>query len=148
VINVYYRDIWFLTTGEGVGYNVFRGEHYQIGVGMTYDMGRKEKDDLRNLKGMGDISAAPVGKLYASWVLSKKFPVIMRVDARHFMGGAQGRAGDAGVYLPLPGSSRKFVIFAGPSIPMATSHYMRTLYGVSPAQSAASGHPIYNIPHA
>jgi outer membrane scaffolding protein for murein synthesis (MipA/OmpV family) len=148
VVNVYYRDIWFVTTGEGIGYNFLRGEHYQVGLGLTYDFGRNERDDLTNLKGVGDISGAPVAKLYASWVLSRKFPLIMRVDARQFMGGAQGLVGDAAVYLPLPGSSPRFVMFAGPSITLATTHYLQTLYGVSPQQSAASGRPIYNIPHA
>ena len=148
VINIHYRDIAFFSTGEGLGYNFLHGDHYQVGLALTYDLGRKERDDLRNLKGVGDISAAPVGKLFGSWVLSRKFPLILRVDARQFIGGAQGLVGDAAVYLPLPGSSRSFVMFAGPSITMATNHYLRTLYGVTPAQSAASGHPVYTIPHA
>ena len=63
VVNIHYKDIAFISTGEGIGYNIFRGDHYQVGVGVTYDFGRKEKDDLTNLRGMGDISAAPVGKL-------------------------------------------------------------------------------------
>jgi outer membrane scaffolding protein for murein synthesis (MipA/OmpV family) len=148
VINIRYRDIAFISSGEGIGYNVLHGDHYEVGVGMTYDLGRKEKYDFTNLHGMGDIGAAPVAKLYASWVLSRKFPIIMRVSARQFIGGAQGAVGDAGVYLPLPGSSRTFVMFAGPSITMATTHYLQTLYGVSQAQSEASGHPVYNIPHS
>jgi outer membrane scaffolding protein for murein synthesis (MipA/OmpV family) len=148
VVNIHYKDIAFLSTGEGIGYNIFRGDHYQIGVGMAYDFGRKEKDDLTNLKGMGDIGAAPVAKLYASYVLSKKFPLILRVSARQFIGGAQGAVGDAGVYLPLPGSSKTFVMFAGPSITMGTYHYLQTMYGVSAAQAAASGHPVYEIPHS
>lgn len=148
VINIYYRDVASLTTGDGLGYNFLRGDHYQVGLAVTYDLGRKMKDDLTNLRGMGNIAAAPVGKLYGSWVLSRKFPMILRVDARQFMGGAQGLVGDAAVYLPLPGSSKRFVMFAGPSITMATHHYLQTLYGVTPAQSAASGHPIYQIPHA
>jgi outer membrane scaffolding protein for murein synthesis (MipA/OmpV family) len=148
VIDIRYKDVAFLATGEGLGYNIFRGSHYEVGVGITYDLGRKEKEDYRNLAGMGDIGAAPVAKLFASWVLSKHFPLIMRVSARQFMGGAQGAVGDAGVYMPLPGSSKTFVMFAGPSITMATNHYLQTLYGVTPAQSAASGHPVYTIPHA
>jgi outer membrane scaffolding protein for murein synthesis (MipA/OmpV family) len=148
VINIHYRDIAFLSTGEGLGFNVLRGDHYQVGLGVTFDLGRKERDDLRNLRGIGDISAAPVGKLYGTWVLSRKFPLILRVDARQFMGGAQGSVGDAAVYLPLPGSSKGFVMFAGASITMATHHYLQTLYGVTPVQSAASGHPVYEIPHA
>ncbi len=148
VINVRYRDIAFFSTGEGLGFNVLRGDHYQVGVAVAYDLGRQEKEDYANLRGMGNISAAPVAKAYASWVLSRKFPMILRVDARQFIGGAEGAVGDAGVYLPLPGSSKTFVMFAGPSITLADNHYLQTMYGVTPAQSAASGHRIYDIPHA
>jgi outer membrane scaffolding protein for murein synthesis (MipA/OmpV family) len=144
---IYYRDIAFISTGEGVGYNFLRGDHYQFGVGVTYDLGRKEKDDLTNLHGMGDIPAAPVAKMYGSVVLSKKFPLILRVDARQFMGGAEGAVGDAAVYTPLPGSSKRFVMFAGPSITLADHHYLQSLYGVSEQQSLASGHREYLITH-
>ena len=148
VINIRYRDIAFISTGEGLGFNFLRGDHYQVGVAMAYDLGRQEKEDYANLRGMGNISAAPVAKIYGTWVLSRKFPMILRVDARQFVGGAQGAVGDAGVYIPLPGSSKTFVMFAGPSITLADNHYLQTLYGVTPAQSAASGHRIYEIPHA
>jgi len=148
VINIHYKDIAFLSTGEGLGYNFLRGDHYQFGVAMAYDLGRKERDDLTNLHGMGDIGVAPVAKVFGSYVLSKKFPLILRVDARQFIGGAQGAIGDAGVYMPLPGSSKTFVMFAGPSITLATHHYLQTMYGVTPEQSLASGHPVYEIPHA
>jgi outer membrane scaffolding protein for murein synthesis (MipA/OmpV family) len=143
----YYRDVAFISSGEGIGYNVLRGDHYQFGVGVTYDLGRKEKEDLTNLHGMGDIEAAPVGKMYGSVVLSKKFPLILRVDVRQFIGGAQGAVGDAAVYLPLPGSSKNFVMFAGPSITLATHHYLQTLYGVDQAQAHESGHPEFLITH-
>ena len=148
VINIQYRDVAFLTTGDGIGYNVLRGDHYQVGVAMAYDFGRKVKDDYTNLHGMGDIGAAPVAKVFGSWVLSKKFPLILRADARQFIGGAEGAIGDIGVYMPLPGSSETFVMFAGPSMTFATDHYLQTLYGVTPQQALASGHPIYDIPHA
>ena len=148
VINIQYRDEAFISTGDGIGVNLLHGKHYQIGVAMAYDLGRKEKDDLANLRGMGDISAAPVAKAFGSWAISRYFPMVLRVDVRQFIGGAQGLVGDAGAYIPLPGSSKTFVMFAGPSITMATHHYLQTLYGVSPQQSLASGHPVYEIPHA
>jgi outer membrane scaffolding protein for murein synthesis (MipA/OmpV family) len=147
VINIQYRDIAFLATGDGLGYNFLRGDHYRVGVALAYDLGRKMRDDYSNLRGMGDIGAAPVGKVFASWVLSKKFPIILRIDARQFIGGVDGAVGDAGVYFPLPGSSKTFVMFAGPSITLATHHYMQNLYGVTPQQSLASGHPVYEIGH-
>lgn len=144
---IYYRDIAFISTGEGVGYNFLRGDHYQFGAGMTYDLGRQEKHDLTNLHGMGDIPAASVAKLYGSVVLSKKFPLILRVDARQYIGGAGGAVGDAAVYMPLPGSSERFVMFAGPSITLADHHYLQSMYGVSAQQSLASGHPEFLIKH-
>jgi outer membrane scaffolding protein for murein synthesis (MipA/OmpV family) len=146
-LNFYYRDIAFISTGDGIGVNVLRSDHFQAGVSMTYDLGRRVSQDYANLHGMGDISAAPVGKVFASWVISRKLPLILRVDARQFIGGAEGAVGDIAVYTPLPGSSRTFVMFAGPSITLATHHYMQVLYGVTPQQSAASGHPVYDIDH-
>lgn len=147
-INIQFQDRAFISTGDGIGYNVLRGDHYQVGVALTYDLGRKMKDDYANLRGIGDIAAAPGGKAFASWVVSKKFPLVMRVDAREFIGGVDAGVADVGAYLPLPGSSKKFVMFAGPSITLATRHYLQNLYGVTPQQSLASGHPTYDIAHA
>jgi len=145
VLNAYYKDAAFISTGDGIGYNFLRGDHYQIGASVTYDLGRKMTLDYANLHGMGNISAAPVGKVYATWVISKKLPLILRVSARQFIGGTQGAIGDVSIYTPLPGSSRRFVMFAGPSITLATRHYMQVLYGVTPQQSEASGHPVFLV---
>jgi len=147
VVNILYRDVAFATTGQGIGYNFLRGDHYQVGAAVTYDFGRKMSDDLANLHGMGNIAPAPVAKGFASFVLSKRFPLILRTDVRQLMGGAEGALGDAGVYMPLPGSSERFVMFAGPSITFATQHYLQTLYGVTAQQALASGHSSY-VPHA
>ncbi len=144
--DVRYRDVAFLSTGDGLGFNILHGAHYQLGVAMGYDLGRRERDDLRNLHGMGDIGMAPVAKAYGAWVISRYFPMILRVDARQFLGGTGGAAGDASVYLPLPGSSHRFVMFAGPSITVGTHQRLRGLYGVTPQQSLQSGHPVYD-PH-
>jgi outer membrane scaffolding protein for murein synthesis (MipA/OmpV family) len=148
VINIYYRDIAFLTTGDGIGYNFLRGDHYQLGTALAYDVGRNEREDLANLRGLGNIGAAPVAKVFASWVLSKKFPLILRTDVRQFIGGAQGATGDVSAYMPLPGSSKHLVMFAGPSFSLATHHYLQTVYGITPQQAAGSGHPIFEVPHA
>jgi outer membrane scaffolding protein for murein synthesis (MipA/OmpV family) len=147
VVNIQYRDIAFVSTGEGIGYNFLRGDHYRVGAAISYDLGRRVKDDIANLHGMGDLSPAPAAKLFASLVLSRKFPLILRTDVRQLMGGANGTVGDVGVYMPLPGSSKKFVMFAGPSITLATHRYLQGEFGVTPAQSLASGHPAFD-PHA
>jgi outer membrane scaffolding protein for murein synthesis (MipA/OmpV family) len=147
VINIQYRDIAFASTGDGIGVNFLRGDHYRFGVAVSYDFGRRMRDDYSNLRGMGDIPGAPVAKVFGTLVLSKKFPLILRMDARQILGGANGAVADVGVYMPLPGSSKKFVMFAGPSITYATHRYLQSEFGVTPAQSLASGHPVFD-PHA
>src|SRR5580692_7560740 len=99
-----------------------RPEFTGVAHGTRGRRGHLERDDYTNLRGMGDIRAAPAAKLFATYVLSKKFPLILRVDARQILGGADGTVGDAGLYIPLPGSSKKFVMFAGPSVTFGTHH--------------------------
>jgi outer membrane scaffolding protein for murein synthesis (MipA/OmpV family) len=144
VIDIQYRDIAFVSTGDGIGFNFLRGDHYRVGAALAYDRGRLERYDYNNLRGMGDIPAAPAAKLFASYVLSKKFPLILRVDARQLFGRDDGTVGDVGIYMPLPGSSKTFVMFAGPSVTLATHRYLQRQFGVTPEQSLASGHPVFD----
>lgn len=145
VINIRYKDVAFFSVGDGIGFNFLHGDHYLAGISATYDLGRRVSDDYTHLHGLGDISAAPVAKLYASWVLSRKFPLILRADARRIVGGADGIVGDLQAYLPLPGSSKTFVMFAGPSITFADRNYLQHVFGVSPMQARASGYRVYDV---
>ena len=143
VIDVRYRDIYFASTGEGIGVNFLRGENYLAGISVGYDFGRRESDDLTHLKGLGNIEVAPVFKLFGSYVVSKQFPLVIRADVRRFVGGAGGWVGDLEAYAPLPGSSKKFVMFAGPSVTFADRRHMQTTFGVNESQSLASGYPVF-----
>ncbi len=145
VINIRYKDIAFFSTGEGLGYNFLRGRYYRVGVALGWDVGRRVPDDYPNLHGLGDISIGPSIKLYASYVLSKDFPMVVQVDARKILGGADGVIGDLEAYMPLPGSSKTFFMFAGPSITWANHRYLSKEYGVTQTQSLASGDPIFNV---
>jgi outer membrane scaffolding protein for murein synthesis (MipA/OmpV family) len=144
VIVILYRDLAFASVGEGIGVNLLHGERYDAGVSVGYDLGRPMSDDYRHLHGLGDISAAPVLKLFGSYVVSKAFPLVLRADARRVVGGADGLLGDLEAFMPLPGSSQKFVMFAGPSITFANRQYMRKVFGVSAVQAADSSYQVYD----
>lgn len=139
-----YRDIAFASTGEGIGVNLLRGNNYRAGFALTYDLGRREADDRTRLRGLGNVGAAPEVKGFAEYILSRDFPLALRVNVRRALGGSNGLVGDVGVYLPLPGSSEKLIMFAGPSVSFADSSYMQNYFGVSAAQSARSGYRPYN----
>jgi len=140
LIDIRYRNFAYLSTGEGLGVDLLHGTHYRAGVSIGYDVGRREDQDFTHLHGLGDIAPAPVAKAYASIVLAKVFPLVLRVDARRYVGGADGGVGDLELYLPLPGSSRRFVMFAGASMSFAGQRYLQREFGVTAAQSLASGY--------
>lgn len=143
VIDIRYRDIAFASVGEGLGVNLLRGRHYAVGVSVGYDLGRKESDDPIHLRGLGDIQAAAVVKVFASYVISKQFPLVLRWDVRRISGGASGTLGDLEAFMPLPGSSEHLILLAGPSITFADRQHMQTTFGISSAQALASGYPSY-----
>jgi outer membrane scaffolding protein for murein synthesis (MipA/OmpV family) len=147
LINIRYSDIAFVSVGEGIGVNLLRGENYRAGIQVGYDLGRRVSDDSVHLHGLGDIKRAPTVEAFASYAISKEFPLVMRGDVRQYVGGADGMVADVGVYMPLPGSSKKLIMFAGPSITYADHRYLQKEFGITPAQALASGYPIFD-PHA
>jgi outer membrane scaffolding protein for murein synthesis (MipA/OmpV family) len=147
-IDVQYKDVAFISTGDGVGYNLVHRRGLEVGVSLAYDLGRKERLDYGNLTGMGDKPISIVPKWFLTWVVSDQFPLVVRADARHLLRTGGGTVGDIGAYLPLPGSSPGFAAFLGPSVTLANRRYLRDLYGVTSEQSIVSGHPIYEVQNA
>ena len=141
VIDVRYYNIAFASIGEGLGVNILHGSHYRAGVALGYDLGRHVLDYASHLDGLATIGAAPFVKVFGEVVLAKKFPLVLRVAVRQLVGGADGAVADVSAYLPLPGSSRRFVMFAGPSMTFADRLYLQKFYGVNAEQSLASGYP-------
>jgi outer membrane scaffolding protein for murein synthesis (MipA/OmpV family) len=144
VLDVRYKDLAFLSAGEGIGVNVLRGANYRAGVAIGYDMGRIAHDDLEHLKGLGDVGTSATVKLFGSYVISKALPLVFRGDLRQYTGGASGLQGDLDIYMPLPGSSEHIVMFAGPSLTFADRAHLQTLFGVNPNQALASGYENYS----
>jgi outer membrane scaffolding protein for murein synthesis (MipA/OmpV family) len=144
VINIRYKDIAFASVGEGLGVNLIHGEHYRGGLAICYDLGRYESQDVSHLAGLGDLKRSPGVKAFFSYAVSKSFPMVVRADVRQIIGGADGAVADLSAYLPLPGSSKRFIMFAGPSFTAADHKFMQREFGVTTTQSIASGYPVYD----
>lgn len=143
VFDIRYKDLAFFSVGEGLGVNLVRGKQFRAGVALGFDLGRHVSDDYPRLHGLNDIGNAPTLKAFASAVLSKRIPAVVRVDIRQIIAGSEGWVGDVQAYVPLPGSSERFVMFAGPSITFASRAHMQKWFGVDPAQTLASGYRPY-----
>lgn len=142
-INVRYKNIAFASMGEGIGANLFSFRHISVGGALTYDLGRSPSHDRKVLEGMGTIHTTPEFKIFATTVLSKAFPLTIRVDVRKQLSGSNGYIGDVGAYMPMPGSSQKFFWFLGPTITAASTRYMSTYFGVSHAQTKSTSYKYY-----
>ncbi|WP_338926839.1 MipA/OmpV family protein [Mycetohabitans endofungorum] len=143
-VDVRYRDLAFLSTGEGIGVNVLRGPNWRVSVAAAYDLGRRAHDDPSRLAGLDNINPAPEMKIAAEYVISKAFPLTVRGVATRSFGGSNGWTFDLGAYMPLPGSSEKFYWFAGPSATFADSKYMNSWLGVTADQAVRSGYRRYD----
>ncbi|TKC86289.1 MipA/OmpV family protein [Trinickia terrae] len=141
--DIRYRNLLFLSSGDGAGVDFLSGQNWRLSFAVAYDLGRREADDREHLQGLGNINPAPALKLFGDYVISKQFPLDIRADIRRNLGGADGWIGDIGAYLPMPGSSENFFWFAGPSVTFADSAYMNSWFGVNATQAARSGYPQY-----
>ena len=103
--DIRYRDLFFLSTGEGLGANVLRGPNWRVSLSVGYDLGRRSADDLGHLNGLDNINAAPVMKLAADYVVSKDFPLVLRADLRRSIAGSSGWTRDFSPYMPMPGDA-------------------------------------------
>jgi outer membrane scaffolding protein for murein synthesis (MipA/OmpV family) len=134
IIDIRYRDIAFASDGEGIGVNLLHGRNYRAGVALAYDLGRDQHDDP-HLKGLGNIDTAPEAKLFAEYFL---LPVVFSAALHQGIGGHNGLLGELGAYIPLPLFDQKLIIFTGPSLTLANGEYMRSYFGVSAKQAAAT----------
>lgn len=138
-IDVRYKDLAFFSTGEGLGVNLLQDKSYRLGAALGFDMGREANSDTR-LRGTGDIGWAPVPKLFAEYII---FPVVLRADVRRALGGVDGWAGDLSAYMPVYGT-KKFFVFAGPTVSFADDSWNRHEFGISATQHQRSGLPRYD----
>jgi outer membrane scaffolding protein for murein synthesis (MipA/OmpV family) len=139
MLDIRYKDLAFLSTGEGLGVNFIQTDLGRVGFAITYDLGRSSGLS-QELDRLGDVDPTPEAKLFAEAVL---FPVVLRVNVRRSMGGYNGWAGDFGAYMPVAGWKNRLFIFAGPSLALGDQNYMERFFGITEAQSEASGYPVF-----
>lgn len=133
VIDVRYKDIAFLSDGEGLGVNLLRGQTYRAGAAISYDLGRNHHLQHR-LNGLTNVDPAAEAKLFAEYFIK---PVVLTADLRKGIGGHDGIISDVGAYVPIE-IAEGFYVFTGPSVTLADGRYMQAYFGVSPAEARGS----------
>lgn len=139
-IDIKYQD-WFSIAGRSAKANVFVYEGLTAGVVAEFDFGRDEDDDSV-LNGLGDIDFAPEFGIFIDYELKQW--LIIQTSFRHAVGGHESFIGDAGIYFQNRVMNDKLEYRIGPSITFSGDEYVEEYYGITPAQSLLSGHPVYS----
>jgi outer membrane protein len=127
-------DDWLTIDPRGVSATAFDHEGFSLAGKVGYEMGR-DADDGDRLKGLGDIDfAATVGaKAAYKW---EAFEFYAEIDQT--IGGSESLVGKVGAEYTAPVTER-FFVSAGISGTVANDKHMQSYFGVTAAQSAASG---------
>ena len=125
---------------RGLDAELVRRGQLRMNLSLRYDPGRKESasDDLA---GMGDIKATVRARLGVRWepVPNWQLSASMSSD---ILGRNGGYTTSFGVARTFPLTSTQRLILAT-GLTAAGDRYLQTWYGVTAAQSATSGYPVY-----
>ena len=129
---------------RGLDFELQRSEVFRVNVALRFDGGRSEGDSPA-LAGLGDVRATVRTRLSATW---RPLPT-WRVGAAwslDVLGRGGGSVVDANVAREFRFSPTT-TWAAGAALSLADARYMQSYFGVTPAQSTASGYAVF-VPHA
>ncbi|WP_416409700.1 MipA/OmpV family protein [Agrobacterium rosae] len=121
----------------GITVDLFERDGFRVGVKGGYNMGRQEKDS-DYLRGLGDIDAAGV---IGGVVSYERGPFEVYGSFNKTIGGSDGMTGKLGAKASY--RYERFIFSADVSGTWADDKEMQSYFGVTSAQSAASGFDRY-----
>ena len=131
---------WFIGTTNGVGYMFDSAPNMHYGLRLTADFGRNESRSTV-LNGMGDVKARPEIGAFFNYLPTRD--TFLTSSLRY--GAGTDRKGmlldlGAGYAMQLSPQWRTAV---GVAATIVNQEWMQDYFGVTPAQSASSGHAVY-----
>lgn len=146
-IKIEYKDLFFASLFDGVGYNAINNDKWRAGPIVKFAMGRTEDDDnpfriagkkTNALRGLGDVDFT----LELGGFVEYNFePFSYSLELRQGVGGHKGFVGETGLnYMGFTKQLGKPIMYAfGPRLTFADSNYNDANFGINQTQSANSG---------
>lgn len=138
-VEVVYRHRYFLSTERGLGATVVAANGFSADLALHFDLGRKEDWAETELRGLGDIEAAPVA---AGTLRYRNGGYTVALKGRRALGSYDGLRGE----LALAQQRRignGLALTLESYLAWADSATMEAYYGVDAAQSVGSGRAGY-----
>jgi outer membrane scaffolding protein for murein synthesis (MipA/OmpV family) len=141
VVDLRYRDLFFLSVRDGLGVSLVRIGGFTAGPMVRVRFGR-DQDDNDALKGLGDVGPTIEGGLFARY---RTGGFVFGVE------GVQGLNGDGHRGATLHANAgyggrlaERWRYSLGPSVTWADGNYTRTYFGISQDQAARSVYSPYD----
>jgi len=139
-IDIKYKKIFFLNFREGLGINVLHAPNFRVGAAFNF-YGSRDEDDSTYLQGFQDVDAGLDAGVFSS-ISSGKFSVKLKfrqdISNNHEGHLLYGRL----VYKVI--ESRKLMANFNIRTTYANDSYMKTYFGITTSQAAASGFKEFN----
>lgn len=130
----------FRSPDDGASFGLFETSTFRIGPTVRVRRGR-DADDDSSLRGMGDVDWTIEPGLFAEfWPMAW---LRTRAEVRHGFGGHEGWVSDLTADIVVPVTSQ-LTLSGGPRLRLADADALNPYFGVTAAQSAASGLPAYS----
>lgn len=125
---------------RGLDAELVRRGKVRINLSLRFDQGRQESDS-DELAGMGDIKRTVRARLGVRWEPVPNWQLSTALSS-DILGREGGYTTSFGVARSFPLTSTQRLVVGG-SLNAAGDRYLQTWYGVTVAQSATSGYPVY-----
>lgn len=124
----------------GLRIDLSPNDRWRVGLGLRYDFGRQEASSDA-LRGLGNVPSTLRVRLGTSYRLDDGWSVggSLTVDAFGRGGGNQGDVSMGKAWALTPATS----LAAGFGLGFAGDRYMQSYFGVTPAQAARTGYPVF-----
>lgn len=148
-IRVSYKDKFFASVPEGIGYNVINSNGWRAGPIGKIRWGREESGgspwrvagtETNALRGLGDVDTGFEAGAFAEYTYMQQYAA--KVEVRQGMGAHEGVIADAS--LAYKGKYNDIGYSIGPRMTWASEDYHDTYFGINAAQSARSGLATYD----
>jgi MipA family protein len=129
-----YKDQFFASFQDGIGYNLIRTDTFKAGPVAKLVLPRKTSDAPRRLAGLPEVDMTVEAGGFVEYSAG---PIEIHAEVRRGLNGHEGVIGEIGasVYLPL---TTTLLIGGGPTAKFADTAYLDAYYGV-PVGGAAAG---------
>lgn len=136
LVSLDYRGGRFFVGPLGIGVVALRWHGFRAGPVLGFERGRSASDDPR-LAGLGDISSSATAGLFAGYA---RGPLEVSATARQAISHTtNGLSGLLQLNVRHVFAATRTLVVVGPDLEFGDGDFQRTWFGISPAQSAASG---------